>query len=148
MSEREFAAAISPNFSGESTTGVIKSSVSMPSRFSSIIQTAASSPWFHDARSSGFRSAGRSFSRTPSSAGLILAAQPLVRANSVSLKQKSPLIYAALKCRTSAAAKILSTPSTLTIIAPCSVISLAIPRYFLSSSIIMTSFPKVAQFSR
>lgn len=46
---REFAAAIFPKYSGESTTGVMKSTVSMPTLSSSIFQSAASSPLFQEA---------------------------------------------------------------------------------------------------
>jgi len=88
MSLSEFAAAISPNFTGESTTGVIKSSVSMPMRFSSILHSAASSPLFHDARRLASLITGRLLSRRSSSAGPIFAAQPLVWASSVSLTGK------------------------------------------------------------
>lgn len=89
----EFAAAISPNMRGLSTTGVIKSMVSMPTRFSSIFQRAASSPLFHEARSSSFLITGRSFNIWSSSAGPILAAQPLVFARSVSLTVKTPFLF-------------------------------------------------------
>ena len=77
-----FAAAISPNVPGSSTTGVMKSTVRIPMRSSSIRQSAASSPWLHEVRSLS-PTGGSAFKTSSSSAGPILAAQPLVRASSV-----------------------------------------------------------------
>lgn len=81
---RAFAADILPHALGESTTGVMKSRVRIPILFSSILQSAASSPQSHvviSLSSSGSGIPFKTFSRSP---GPIFAAQPLVRDISVS----------------------------------------------------------------
>ncbi len=82
---REFAAAILPKYSGESTTGVIKSTVRIPILSSSIFHSAASSPLFHEAIRLSSRIPAKK--QTVQPAGPIFAAQPLVRARSESLIQ-------------------------------------------------------------
>jgi len=82
---REFAAAISPHFSGSSTIGVTKSTVSIPALFSSIVHIAASSPDAQLAINLSCEARGMFFNVCARSAGPILAAQPLVLDISVNL---------------------------------------------------------------
>ena len=96
---KAFAAAISPNFTGSSTTGVIISTVSIPTRDSSIFQVAASSPLLHDEIRDESFTTGRFLKIWSSSAGPILAAQPLVCASSVSLMFFPPsILFASVLC--------------------------------------------------
>lgn len=81
---RAFAAAILPQALGESTTGVIKSRVRIPILFSSILQSAASSPQSQVVISLSSSGNGIPFKTFSRSAGPIFAAQPLVRDISVS----------------------------------------------------------------
>jgi hypothetical protein len=86
----EFAAAIAPHAEGSSTTGVMKSTVRIPARFSSIFHNAASSPEAQDVKMRSSEGISIFFRILERSAGPIFAAQPLVVAISVKRIKTSP----------------------------------------------------------
>ena len=85
MSDMAFAAAIWPNQYGSSTGGVMKSTVLMNARSGATRYTAASSLVSNPTSRFGSSDGLRYFSASETTVGPILAAQPQVRDNPVSV---------------------------------------------------------------